>query len=209
MRQREEVSERGCRLRIHHELALRYLSMEEWKQTRRRYLDETLPRLEQLCPPTRGMKTVVREMRTRARLGIIANQPDDIIPVLDKQGLWEPFEVRGISEVVGLSKPDLDFYRCAVQAAGCKAKESIMVGDTIKYDLRPAHRVGMRTVWFNPDANCRRRKPDDEFERLYFESLSRQQHSRREKVRQSVRPDAMAHTSRELLEALACLLTNS
>ena len=209
MCEREAISRRGCRLRIHHELALRYLSLEEWKQTRRRYLDETLPRLEALCPPTPGMKTAVRRLRSKARLGMIANQPDDIIPVLERHGLWEPFEIKGISEVVGLSKPDPDFYRWAVQAAGCRAEQCVMVGDTIKYDMRPARRVGMRTVWFNPDVGRRRGGPGDEFERLYLDSLHRQQETRREKVRRSVRPDAMAHNSRELLEALTRLLPDS
>ena len=137
----------------------------------------------------------------------VTAQPDDVIPVLRKHGFWNPFEVKGISEVVGLSKPDLDFYRWAVQAAGCRAAESVMVGDTIKYDMRPAHRVGMRTVWFNPDIGRSHRQPGDEFERLYFESLLRQQQSRREKVRRSVQPDAMAHSSRELRDALERLLT--
>jgi len=198
MAEREEISNRGSRLRIHHELALRYLTMEEWKATRRRYLDETLPVLEALCPAMPGMKTVVRKMRTKARLGIIANQPDEIIPVLEKHGFWEPFEVKGISEVVGLSKPDPDFYRWAIQA---------VVGDTIKYDLRPARRVGMKTVWFNPGAGEKRGQPRDEYERLYLKSLARQQESKREKVRRKIKPDAIAHHSGDLLAVLARLLT--
>lgn len=202
MKQREEISERGPKLRIHHEVALEYLTMDEWKQTRRRYLDETLPNLESLCPPIRGMKTIIRRLRGRVRLGIIANQPDDIIPVLEKHGFWQPFEVKGISEVVELSKPDPDFYRWAIQSAGCKAKEAIMVGDTVKYDMRPAHQVGLRTVWFNPDVQAKHRKVRDEFEQLYLQSLERQQPARRERVQKQVRPDAIAYSARELLEKL-------
>jgi len=206
MQLREDISARGPRLRIHHEVALEFLTMLEWKQTRRRYLDETLPELERLCPPMPGMKTLIRKLKSKVRLGLIANQPDDVIPVLEQHGFWSPFEVKGISEVVELSKPDPDFYRWALQTAGCKGREAIMVGDTVKYDMRPARHAGMRTVWFSPSVRQKRHSPQDEFERLYLQSLQRQQASRRDRVRREVKPDAMAHTAKELLEAIEKVL---
>lgn len=202
LRLREEISAQGAQLRIHHEVALRFLSLEEWKATRRRYLDQSLPRLSEYCPLMPGMKTLVRKMHKRVQLGIVANQPDDIIPVLQGHGLWEPFAIKGISEVVGLSKPDPDFYRWALRQAGYQAGQCVMIGDTLKYDIRPAKSVGMKTIWFNPGHREKRLKPRDEFERAYFESLKRQRESRHKRILRDGRPDAIAANCRQLGEVL-------
>lgn len=206
MRQREKISERGARRRIHHEVALQYLSPLEWKQTRRRYLDETLPELGRYCPPIPGMPEEVRQWENRSNLGLIANQPKEIIPVLERLGLWKPFQVRGISQQVELSKPDPEFYRWAMEQAGCNPDQAIMIGDTVKYDILPARSLGMKTLWFNPHPDEKGYRARDEFEAAYLESLRRQYPSRMERVSREIQPDAIARTARELSQGIAELL---
>jgi HAD superfamily hydrolase (TIGR01509 family) len=206
MRQREEISERRAKRRIHHEVALQYLSPLEWKQTRRRYLDETLPFLDRYCPPIPGMREAVRQWASRANLGLIANQPKEIVPVLERLGLWDSFQVRGISQRVELSKPDPEFYRWALGQAGCDPEEAIMIGDTVKYDILPARALGMKTLWFAPHPDDKGYRARDEFEAAYLESLRRQYPSRMERVSREIQPDAIARNAKELAQSIAELL---
>ena len=47
----------------------------------------------------------------------------------------------------GVAKPDTRLFQIALRRAGCEAREAVMVGDRIDNDIRPARRLGMRTVW--------------------------------------------------------------
>jgi HAD superfamily hydrolase (TIGR01509 family) len=206
MHQREEISDRSPKRRIHHEVALQYLTPLEWKQTRRRYLDETLPVLDRYCPPIPGMPEAVRQWESRANLGLIANQPKEIVPVLERLNLWDLFQVQGISQQVGLSKPDPEFYRWALGQAGCDPEQAIMIGDTVKYDILPARSLGMKTLWFAPHPDDKGYQARDEFEAAYLESLRRQYPSRMERVSREVQPDAIARNAKELSQGIAELL---
>ncbi len=202
LRLREKISNRGPKLRIHHEVALEFLNPEQWRQTRSRYLDETLPRLQYYCPPMPDVADMIFHLEGKVNLGLIANQPEEIIPVLEKLGYWEPFKVRGISDTVGIKKPEEALYQWALDLAGCHPHEAVMVGDTVKYDIKPARAAGMKTVWFNPSVSRKGFQPRDEFEAAYLESLKRQQFARRKRVTEEVRPDATAYSGVELHDIL-------
>jgi len=90
------------------------------------------------------------------RLGIIANQPSQVRTVLERDGLVPFFEVWGVSEDLGLQKPDPALFRHAVRTARVEPARAVMVGDRLDYDVRPARTAGMRTVWV-----LRGEAPDD------------------------------------------------
>jgi HAD superfamily hydrolase (TIGR01509 family) len=92
----------------------------------------------------------------RYRVGIIANQPSAVKDVIRRDGLDGYFEVWGVSDDVGLEKPDPALFAHAVDAAGVEAARSAMVGDRLDYDVRPAKAAGMRAVWV-----LRGEAPDD------------------------------------------------
>jgi FMN phosphatase YigB (HAD superfamily) len=52
-----------------------------------------------------------------------------------------------VSDELGVGKPDPALFELAVKAAGVAPGASVMVGDRLDYDMRPAGRVGIRTVW--------------------------------------------------------------
>lgn len=52
-----------------------------------------------------------------------------------------------LSYRVGAAKPDPAIYRLALAAAGCRAGECVMIGDSYDNDIAPALGIGMRTVW--------------------------------------------------------------
>lgn len=92
----------------------------------------------------------------RYRLGIVANQPSAVRDALKRDGLDGYFEVWGVSDDVGLEKPDPALFVHVLQEAGVEPPRSVMVGDRLDYDVRPAKAAGMRTVWM-----LRGEAPDD------------------------------------------------
>jgi len=86
-------------------------------------------------------------LKGRFRLGVIANQPSAVRAALDRDGLVGYFEVLGLSDDLGLHKPDPRLFEAALQAAAVPGARAAMVGDRLDYDVRPARRAGMRTVW--------------------------------------------------------------
>lgn len=92
----------------------------------------------------------------RYRVGIIANQPSAVKDALRRDGLDTYVQVWGVSDDVGLEKPDPELFAHALREAGAEPSTSVMVGDRLDYDMRPAKTVGMRAVWV-----LRGEAPDD------------------------------------------------
>jgi FMN phosphatase YigB (HAD superfamily) len=86
-------------------------------------------------------------LKQRYRLGIIANQPSDVRDALRRDGIDAFLDVWGISDDLGLEKPDQALYAQALRLAGVEPGRAVMVGDRLDYDVRPARAEGMRAVW--------------------------------------------------------------
>ncbi len=65
-------------------------------------------------------------------------------------GLAPYFNVVVCSEDVGKKKPHSDVFWYAMNKAGAKPEESIMIGDGLQVDAIGAEKVGMKGVWYNP-----------------------------------------------------------
>ena len=92
----------------------------------------------------------------RYRLGIIANQPSAVRDAMRRDGLEGYFDVWGVSDDVGLEKPDPALFVHVLKEAGVEPQMSVMVGDRLDYDVRPAKAAGMHAVWV-----LRGEAPDD------------------------------------------------
>lgn len=79
-------------------------------------------------------------------MGLIANQSEDILDLLENSGLREHFKVSVISSLVGLKKPDPRIFHLALSKAGREAPNCIMIGDRLDTDICPANRLGMKTI---------------------------------------------------------------
>ena len=90
------------------------------------------------------------------RLGVIANQPSQVRLAMERDGLVPFFEVWGVSDDLGLHKPDPALFRRTLELAGVEGGRTVMVGDRLDYDMRPARVAGMHTVWL-----LRGEAPDD------------------------------------------------
>ncbi|MGH2680080.1 MAG: HAD family hydrolase [Actinomycetota bacterium] len=89
----------------------------------------------------------LEELRGRYRLGVIANQPGEVRTAMRRDGLHGFFEVWGVSDELGVGKPDPALFELAAKTAGVPPAAAVMVGDRLDYDVRPAKRVGMRAIW--------------------------------------------------------------
>jgi putative hydrolase of the HAD superfamily len=92
----------------------------------------------------------------RFRLGIIANQPSHVRTAMERDGIDTYFEVWGVSDDVGLEKPDPRLYAHVLYVAGVAPSRAVMVGDRLDYDVRPAKAAGMSAIWL-----LRGEAPDD------------------------------------------------
>ena len=99
----------------------------------------------------------LRDLRDAGyRLGVIANQPSQVRAAMERDRLVPFFEVWGVSDDLGLHKPDPALFRRTLELAGVDGERTVMVGDRLDYDMRPARAAGMHTVWL-----LRGEAPDD------------------------------------------------
>lgn len=100
--------------------------------------------LEKLYPQT---ITILKELSKKYKLGIIANQIMGTQQRINDWNIGEYFDVVIASAEVGCSKPDLRIFNLALEQAGCKPEETVMIGDRLDNDIIPAKQIGMKTVW--------------------------------------------------------------
>ena len=120
--------------------------------------------------PLPGIAAVIEKLRGSYRLGIIANQPGLALDELEKHDLKHLFDHIIISDLVGYHKPDVRIFEEAMRRTGADPKNSIMVGDRIDNDIRPAKTLGMKTVWLDQDFRTMSYESKDDYERRYTQS---------------------------------------
>jgi putative hydrolase of the HAD superfamily len=89
----------------------------------------------------------LEKLSSRYRLGIIANQPSHVRDAMKRDGLDGYFEVWGVSDDVGIEKPDPRLFSHVLYVAGVAPPRAAMVGDRLDYDVRPARTAGMHAIW--------------------------------------------------------------
>lgn len=66
---------------------------------------------------------------------------------LTRVGLLNCFELLVSADMTGTKKPDPAHFLFALDAFGLKPEESLVVGDSIKRDMVPARRLGLKTAY--------------------------------------------------------------
>ncbi len=79
-------------------------------------------------------------------LGVISNFEEWLEQLLEEFGVTAFFDVRVISGVEGLEKPDPRIFRLAMERAGVEPGSCVYVGDNPEFDVDPAAAVGMFPV---------------------------------------------------------------
>ena len=92
------------------------------------------------------VKPVLEALHVKYHLGIIANQPLGTEGRLKHYGIRDYFSVILSSEEEGISKPDPELFRRALERSGCPSENAWMIGDRPDNDIAPAKALGMKTV---------------------------------------------------------------
>ena len=100
--------------------------------------------LEKLYPDT---KMILEVLSKKYKLGVIANQIAGTKERLDNWEICKYFDVVVASAEAGCAKPELKIFNLALEQAGCKPNEAVMIGDRLDNDIVPAKQLGMKTVW--------------------------------------------------------------
>jgi REG-2-like HAD superfamily hydrolase len=98
-----------------------------------RLFDDVLPTLERL--EAAGLT-----------LGVVSNFEEWLERLLESLQVTRYFDVRVISGVEGVEKPDLKIFRLALDRIGVEPEEAVYVGDSVHFDVEPATAVGMLGV---------------------------------------------------------------
>jgi putative hydrolase of the HAD superfamily len=90
---------------------------------------------------------VLRKLREAGlRMGLISNFEEWLERLLEAVEVTTFFDVRVISGIEGIEKPDPEIFRVALERLGARPQESVYVGDNVAYDIDPAREVGMTGV---------------------------------------------------------------
>ncbi len=138
-------------LRIKVDLETGYLVSQGYWQAEEERRKATAERIAQYCYAfvLRNLEVsrpVVQELSLHYPLALVSNFYGNINSVLRDFRL-EFFKTIIESSVVGIRKPDPRIFRLGVDALGCKAEETVVVGDSFGKDIVPASKIGCRTVW--------------------------------------------------------------
>jgi len=88
-----------------------------------------------------------RALHGHVTLGVVANQEVGTVEALRRDGFGDYIDIWGISAVVGHEKPSREFFDWALEQAGTTAKHAVHIGNRLDTDVRPAHALGMGTIW--------------------------------------------------------------
>lgn len=102
---------------------------------------------------------LIVNLASQYKIGVAANQVSGCRDVLGESGILEALSLVWLSEEVGFSKPDSQFFEKLLERLDCHPEQTVMIGDRIDADITPAKRLGMKTIHY-----CRRFSPPPESE---------------------------------------------
>lgn len=120
-------------------------------------LDDVYARTE---AQTALSRRVLEQLAARVPLVLVSNFYGNLSVVLQEFRLNDLFHDVIESAVVGIRKPDVRIFELGLRALGCEPEEAVVVGDSVKNDIRPAHQLGCQTVWFQ-ESGVRRLESGD------------------------------------------------
>jgi len=87
------------------------------------------------------------------QLGIVTNGLKEVQrPKLAKNNLMHYFKIIVVSDEIGVSKPNTDFFDYAFTEMKFPSKEKVLIiGDSLNSDIKGGNNYGIDTCWYNPD----------------------------------------------------------
>ena len=111
-------------------------------------LSALVDELDQLARrQTANSRKVLLQLKERLPLVLVSNFYGNLAAVLNDYGLADLFGHVVESAAVGVRKPDPRIFMLGVEALGLSPQQVMVVGDSVKNDIRPARSIGCHTVW--------------------------------------------------------------
>ena len=183
-------------------LALRYLDPRTWETVHLAIQAEVRAAPLVYYTPVPGARPVLEALVGRFRLAIAANQPSSCRTMLQHFELLSFFDIVGLSDEMGLAKPDPHFFQFLLEQAGVTAEEALMIGDRVDYDIGPAKRLGMKTIRLILSLATKGDPPDSIFGRKYLESIERAAMSTADPCGSEEEPDLTLYSWAEIPPAV-------
>lgn len=109
-----------------------------------------------------GTYEILEYLKTKGyRLFLITNGFIEVQIKKIKHSKLDPYFERMItSDEAGYQKPNKKIFEFALKSSNSKKNESLMIGDDQDTDIVGAINYGMDCIWFNPNRETPRTKPD-------------------------------------------------
>jgi len=95
----------------------------------------------------------LKELKRRFRIGVVSNFYGNLDRILDETGMAKEIDTVADSSRIGSFKPEPRIFETALRALKVNAADAAMVGDSLAKDCAPAHRLGLKTVWYRSDTS--------------------------------------------------------
>lgn len=179
----------------------KYLGENGWLRLRDEIIQELENNYLKYNSPIKDIDTVLKTLSNEYNLGLGANQVLACRKALEHFGLSKYFKVYGLSDEVGIYKPDIKFFEFLLNQAECNGEEAIMVGDRIDFDIAPAKALGFKTIWIKMDFSNMNHS-DDKFYKAYIESYKRANLLSIKPKNENEKPDYMARNLYEIIDGV-------
>lgn len=134
-------------LRIKLQLQFKHLGVNEDVEP---LLCDSYSLVEQTMEQTRP---VLQSLSQRHTLILVSNFYGNLYSVLREFQLDTCFHDVVESAVVGIRKPDAAIYELALRRNQIRTEDTLVIGDSLKNDILPAHSLGISTAWLAPHAD--------------------------------------------------------
>ena len=121
------------------------LNKNDFKELKKSYKDQ-LKNKHNGFELMNGIKDFLIRHSKNYKLGILGQYGNDFRRYLEEEKILEYFTYREIQDDYKITKPDPRYFGMILKTCGCKAEESIMIGDRIDKDIIPAKAIGMKTI---------------------------------------------------------------
>ncbi|UCG02748.1 MAG: HAD-IA family hydrolase [Candidatus Heimdallarchaeota archaeon] len=97
-----------------------------------------------------GARKLLQNLKPKYKLGLISNWDETLIDILQNLGILDYFDSITISGEFGISKPDIEIFRSALEDfSEVKPKETAYIGDDYLTDIIPAQNMNIFTILFD------------------------------------------------------------
>lgn len=97
--------------------------------------------------------TLKNMLRDQYKIGLITNWDTRCSNLIEQLGIDSLFDASAVSSQVGYEKPDEGLFRWVLNELNVSPMNSLMIGDSIERDLRPADELNMETCFFSEQSN--------------------------------------------------------